>query len=353
MMRSIPAWLALLAVCGTLLLAGCKGGSKRSGDVVATVNGKGIPRSEVEKYYENQTAGSPQKPTPAQESALKLNFLRELIDREIMMQRAQKLGLLATDDEVDQRITEIKAPYTQEEFDKRLKDRKLTLDDMKRDIRAQLTIQKLFNRDINSKITISDNDVTAYYNEHKSEFNLVEPQYHLAHIFIAPGQQQVRNLKNSDARSDAEARDKVRMILNRLESGEDFATVAMNYSEDAPTSSNGGDLGIVPESGLRNTDANTRAEVMKLRPGQFSGIITVVNPNTRQPVGYRIVRLVGKEPAGQRDLNDPRVQQAIREQLRERREQLLKSAYYEVVRNEAEVENYLAQDILNTSGASQ
>jgi peptidyl-prolyl cis-trans isomerase SurA len=62
---------------------------------------------------------------------------------------------------------------------------------------------------------------------------------------------------------------------------------------------------------------------------------------------------VGKEPAGQRDLNDPRVQQAIREQLRERREQLLKSAYYEVVRNEAEVENYLAQDILNTSGASQ
>jgi peptidyl-prolyl cis-trans isomerase SurA len=92
---------------------------------------------------------------------------------------------------------------------------------------------------------------------------------------------------------------------------------------------------------------------MKLRPGQFSGIITVVNPNTRQPVGYRIVRLVGKEPAGQRDLNDPRVQQAIREQLRERREQLLKSAYYEVVRNEAEVENYLAQDILNTSGASQ
>jgi hypothetical protein len=88
MMRSIPAWLALLAVCGTLLLAGCKGGSKRSGDVVATVNGKGIPRSEVEKYYENQTAGSPQKPTPAQESALKLNFLRELIDREIMMQRS-------------------------------------------------------------------------------------------------------------------------------------------------------------------------------------------------------------------------------------------------------------------------
>jgi peptidyl-prolyl cis-trans isomerase SurA len=350
-LRGAPALLALAAL---LLLIGCNRGGGRSGDVVATVNGKGIPRSEVEKYYENQTAGSPQKPTPAQEMALKLNFLRELIDREIMMQRAQKLGLLATDDEVEQKITEIKAPYTQEEFDKRLKDRKLTLDDMKRDIRAQLTIQKLFNREINSKITISDADVTQYYNDHKSEFNLVEPQYHLAHILVVPGSPQpVRNLKNSDARTDAEARDKIRMILNRLESGEDFATVAMNYSEDPSTSSNGGDLGIVPESGLRNTDPATRAEVMKLRPGQFSGIITVVNPNTKQPMGYRIVKVVGKEPAGQRDLEDPRVQQAIREQLRERREQLLKSAYYEIARNEAEVENYLAQEVMNSAGTAQ
>ena len=68
---------------------------------------------------------------------------------------------------------------------------------------------------------------------------------------------------------------------------------------------------------------------MKLKPGQYSPIITVVNPENKQAVGFRIVKLVSKEPAGQRDLSDPRVQQAIRSQLHDRREQLLKAAYYE------------------------
>ena len=66
--------------------------------------------------------------------------------------------------------------------------------------------------------------------------------------------------------------------------------------------------------------------------------------------GYRVVRLISKESAGQRELQDPRVQQAIREQLRDRREQLLKAAYYEVIRDEAKVENYFAEDILKKAG---
>ena len=67
-------------------------------------------------------------------------------------------------------------------------------------------------------------------------------------------------------------------------------------------------------------------------------------------MGYRIVELVSKEPAGQRELNDPRAQQAIRSQLHDRREQLLKAAYYELLRDSAKVENYYAKKILNTNG---
>ena len=66
--------------------------------------------------------------------------------------------------------------------------------------------------------------------------------------------------------------------------------------------------------------------------------------------GFRIVKVVAKEPAGQRELNDPRVQQAIRDQLRDRREQLLKAAYYDVVRDQAKVENYYAEQILKSTG---
>jgi peptidyl-prolyl cis-trans isomerase SurA len=139
------------------------------------------------------------------------------------------------------------------------------------------------------------------------------------------------------------------MLTNRLDSGDDFGTLAMNYSEDPETSGNGGDLGFAPESSLRNTDPTTRDMVGKLKPGQYSPAILVINPMTKQVVGFRIVKLVAKEPAGQRELADPRVQQAIRAQLRDRREQLLKGAYYEVLRDAAKVENYLAEKVLQTN----
>ena len=92
------------------------------------------------------------------------------------------------------------------------------------------------------------------------------------------------------------------------------------------------------------------AWVMKLKPGQYSPIVSVVNPATRQTLGFRIVKLVSKEPAGQRELSDPRVQQAIRSQLHDRREQLLKAAYYEVLRDTAKVENYYAKKVLDSNG---
>jgi peptidyl-prolyl cis-trans isomerase SurA len=78
-----------------------------------------------------------------------------------------------------------------------------------------------------------------------------------------------------------------------------------------------------------------------------------MNPGGRQLYGFRIVKLVAKEPAGQRALNDPRVQQNIREQLRDRREQLLKAAYYEILRDQAKIDNYYAQEVLDSIGASK
>ncbi len=97
-------WFRLVVPASALLLlAALAGCSKKqtSGDVVARVNGKAILRSEVDKYYNNQTAGAPQKPSGEAATSLRLNILRELIDNEIMMQRAAKLGLLATDAEVE------------------------------------------------------------------------------------------------------------------------------------------------------------------------------------------------------------------------------------------------------------
>jgi peptidyl-prolyl cis-trans isomerase SurA len=342
-----------LAICAASLLAlltACQ--SKQQGvDVMATVDGRKIFRADVEKYYQNQTSGSDQQPVGEQAISLRLSILRELIDDEILTRRAEKLGLLATDEEVDRKLNEIKSPYTQEQFDEKMKEKRITLDDFKRDLRRSLTVEKVLNKEVTSKINISDQDVRDYYNAHKGEFNLIEAQYHLGQIFVTPmPNPQVHNLKNDKAQNEVDARKKIQMLANRLDSGDDFATLAMNYSEDTETSGNGGDLGFTPESSLQRTDPATREIVMKLKPGQYSPIVTIQDPVSKRLMGFRIVKLLAKEPAGQREFNDPRVQQAIRTQLRDRREQLLKAAYYEVLRDSAKVNNYFAEDILKNTG---
>ncbi|HKI26167.1 MAG TPA: SurA N-terminal domain-containing protein [Candidatus Sulfotelmatobacter sp.] len=340
---------ALAAAAMLALLAACS--SPAGGDVMATVDGRKIFRSDVDKYYENYQASSAQQaPTGEQGTALRLQILNQMIEDEMLMRRAEKLGLLATDADVDAKFNEVRSPFTQEEFDKRLAEKKITVADFKRDIRRSITREKVLNKEVSSKINITDQDISDYYNAHKGEFNLIEPQYHLAQIMVTPFPNPQAHNQNDKAQNEADAHKKIQMIANRLDSGDDFATLAMKYSEDPETSGNGGDLGTVPESSLRSTDPLTRDAVMKLKPGQYSGIISVVNPQTRQEVGYRIVKLVAKEPAGQRELNDPRVQQAIRSQLHDRREQLLKAAYYEVLRDSAKVENFYAKKVLDSNG---
>lgn len=343
------------ALAGALILlltvTGCtptRGGE----DVVATVNGRKITRTEVDKYYNNQTADNPQKPVDEQADSLRLSILKELVDNEILMQRAEKLGLLATDDEVNSKLTEIKAPFSQEEFDKRLKDRNITLDDFKRDLRRSITVDKVLNKEVTSKINVSDSDITNYYTQHKAEFNLIEPQYHLAQILVTTQPNPQVKSVGAKAQNEPEARRKIQMITNRLDSGEDFASVAMNYSEQPETSQNGGDLGFVPESSLKS-DRIAYEAINKLKPGQYTQVLPVADPNSHQIYGYRVVKLLSREAAGQRDLKDPRVQQAIREQLRDRREQLLKAAYYESIHDDAKIQNYFADDILKKAGTSK
>ena len=337
--------LASLAIAA-LLCTGCQ--HPHDANTVATVNGKPIEQSEVETIYRNNLGDSHQEPSRVQADIMRLNIVRQLIDEEIVMQRATKQNLVATDEEVNDRLNEIKAPFTKEEFQKRLDSQHLTLDDLKREIRRNRTEEKLFNKEITSRINITDADITNYYNEHKAEFNLIEPQYHLAQIVVTSvpmPPQQVGNLQNSKAMNDTDAKRKIQMLHNRLESGEDFGALAMNFSESPNTAGNGGDMGFIPESQLKG-DQQVFAAVSKLKPGQISDILPVyAGTNTKQPIGYAVYKLIDREAAGQRELNDPRVQQAIRQQLRNSRESLLKNAYLEMLRDQTKVVNYYAEEV--------
>jgi peptidyl-prolyl cis-trans isomerase SurA len=340
--RLLPAAISLAVGFGILVTGACK--KSPPANVAATVNNRVITYEELEKHYKTQFTTPDDRASEDLITIQKLEVLRSLIDNEIMLQRAEKLGLMAMDSDVEAKFNELKSPYTQEEFQKQLDARKITAEELKAQLRRDLSIQKLFNKEISSHISISDKDVTDFYNANKDSFNLAEPQVHIAQLLVTPyPDPNVRNLKNDQAQSEQQARQKIQMLEARLKQGEDFSMLAQNYSEDANSAPNGGDLGFIPESALEKANVELRKMVMQMQPGQISPIL-------RTPEGYRILKVISKEPAGQRDLNDPRVQQTIRETIMNRKDQLLKAAYYETARNEARVVSYFATNILEKRG---
>lgn len=328
----------LLSGALALSLAGCR--KAAPANVAATVNSRPITFAELDKQFQSQYGAEALKVNDDQTQALKLQVLIAMINAEIMLQRAEKQSLMASDSEVEAKFNELKAPYTQEEFSKQLAARRITAEELKAELRRDMSVNKIINKEITSKISISDKDVADFYQSNKKNFNLAEAQLHLAQILVTPGPDpNVRNLRSNKAQNDDQARKKIEMIEMRLRQGEEFSLVAQNFSEDSNTAPNGGDLGFIPSSALEKVNPELRKIVMSLQPGQNSQILHTAE-------GYRILRLVSAEPAGQRELNDPRVQQTIRETLVNRKDQLLRDAYYEVARSEAQVVNYFAASVV-------
>jgi peptidyl-prolyl cis-trans isomerase SurA len=322
-------------------------------DVVATVNGKDILRSELDRQFQVwkiSQGEAPQDPSPERTDMARLSILRQMIDDEILQQRAAKLNVTASDEDVNAKLTEMKAPLTQEEFNEQLKQRNETLEDLKRDLRHGLTETKLLNKEIDSKINITDAEITNSYAAHKAEFNFIEPRYNIARIQVTAGAaEQTTNLQNNKASGEADAKNKILVMHQKLDNGEDFGAVAMNFSEDKDFASNGGDMGFVTESQLhQNASQEIYDAITRLKPGQYTDVLPINGGpiHNPKPIGYAIYKLISKDAPGQRTLTDPRVQALIRQSLRDGHAQLLKSAYYEKLRDEAKVQNYLADQIL-------
>ena len=334
----------LLAAACVFPLASCNQTRQPAPDVWATVNGTDIKRDEVDKYYRTRISPEGQEPSQEEALSLKLNVIDELINNEILLERAKKLNLEASDGEVEDKFTEFKSPYTEEEFQRQLKERGVTVEDLKNTVRRELSIQKLINREVVSKVAITDQDIAEFYNANRPQFNVAEPQYRIAQIVVTPRKEpQIRNRKNDDATNEAEAQRKVKMLVDRLNSGADFSQLAMDYSEDMNSAATGGDLGYVPESSLNQSDPALKKLVIGLKAGQVSPPIVLKD-------SIRILKLVTREAPGLRGLTDPQVQQSIRDTLRNRKEQLLRASYLAVARDDARVTNYLARQVLESNG---
>lgn len=337
----------LIAACVAAPLGAACGSSPastapRSPDVWAVVDGREIRRDDVEKAYRRVAQ---LMPPPSDEEALtaKLSLLNELIVQDMLLAKARALNLEVTPAELDAAFADRRKNMEEEQFKQQLAQRSLTADDMREGLRRELLSQKVIDREVTAKIVVSEQDVADFYAINRSQFNLTEPAYHLAQIVITPVPDSgLNNRKKDDATTPAEAEKKAAMLMQRLRAGEDFRTLALDYSEDPQSGPQGGDLGFVPTSALERVAPALREAVVKAMPGTVNSVSA--------GGGHTLMLVVSREPAGLRDLNSPNVRESITTALRERRGVLLRTAYLTAARNEAIIVNYLAQQVIASAG---
>lgn len=330
----------ILLVFAVLGFSACNRRAANREGVWADVDGQTITRDQVERVYKSRAAqGSDDTSNPDQVLSLKLSILNELINNQILVAHASHSRISVSEAEIDTRIAELQSPYAKDEFEKKLKDQGMTPEDLRQQVRENLLINKLINKEINSRVSVTDAEVAQYYERNKASFDVPETAFHLAQIAVTPvADAETRNLKNDDAKTAQAAERKIRALFAQLQHGEDFAKVAQEYSEDPRTASMGGDMGFITVSSV-SANPILRQVVPTLQVGQYSPIF-------RAQDGFHIMKLLGKEEKGLHPLTDPEVQSSIRQALMNIKEQLLKQAYIEDLRNKAKVANYLATQIV-------
>ncbi|MEO6224027.1 MAG: SurA N-terminal domain-containing protein [Vicinamibacterales bacterium] len=333
-------------VMGVLALAAACGGSGRAPsapDVWAVVNGTELRRDHVERLYRTMLNADAGIPTEEEALSAKLSILEDMINDEILIARATGLKIAPTDDEITKAVADQRGQMTEEAFVKQLGDRRITPDEFRQEVRRELTVRKVVEKEVTEKVVVADAEVTAFYEKNRAQFNVLERQYHLAQIVVnSQPNPQVSNRRGDDAATAEQAQRKVTMLTERLRTGDSFADLAMDFSEDPQSSAQGGDIGFVPQSRIDAAPPQLRQAVMAMKSGQVS----TVTAGTQ----VTILALVAVQEPGQREISNPEVKEAIQKGLKDRRLQLMQNAFMSRVRNESTVVNYLAKQIVDGAG---
>lgn len=275
----------ILCLIMTASLIGCSADKK----AVATVNGKDITlgnyekllalnKSSMESYYGSDIWSTEIEKDKTYEDALRDMVLETMIISEVIYQQAEKEKVAPTDKQIQDQIDSFNET-TKDDADYKDKLKKMGINEaflkfqFSRDL-ANSKLQEKFEKDIK----ISEDDMKKYYNDNKSSF--YTDTVTASHILLKT---QDDNGKELSAEKKKEAKKKAEEALAKVKSGEDFAKIAKEYSEDSSASS-GGELGTFGR-GQMVTEFENAAFSMK--PGQISDIVET-------PYGYHIIKVTDR-----------------------------------------------------------
>jgi parvulin-like peptidyl-prolyl isomerase len=332
-----------------LTAAGCKGASSAgssggtgSDDVAAVVNGKNIAVKDVDRIITQQYRGQESQLAPLALAAYRLQALDSLINEEVLYQRAQKDNINPTDDEVRQALQRFKQErgLTEEAFANELKQTNQTEEQFRELIKRQLAVNKLYEK-LASQLKVQDREVSDVYNSNPKQFSL-QPGVYISDIIIDPND----NGTKFDAKGEAAAEQRIREIQTRLKNGSDFATIARQMSEHE-TFQRSGDLGF-----LAREQFATLPQAMGLPAALGERLMSMQEGDITDPVRdqagrWHILKVTGKQTETRdRTLEDPEVRKQISDAILAQRKQIADAALQARARDEAKIENYLAQRML-------
>jgi len=194
---------------------------------------------------------------------LQKDMLNRLIDQTLTGQEIKKAKLEISDKELDDAMQKIKEKnfYSDEDFRKALAADGMSLEDYRNKMKEQILRSRLVNREVKSKIVVTEQDIKAYYDAHSEAYGR-EQKYHLRNIIMRLPQMA----------SDAEKRDvlkRMAAVLEKLDNGEPFETLARQYSETS-LAAEGGDLGFFK---LEALSPQLQEALQELRAGDLTPVL--------------------------------------------------------------------------------
>lgn len=301
--------------------------------VAATVNGEEITMAEynrrvesVKKGFEEQGLDFSTEQGKEMEKNIREGVLDGLIEETLILQQAKEKGVLPTDQEIDEQLQQIKDSHkTEEEYQETLKNYQTTEEELRQVIKVNLASNKLYQKVTADVKEINIEQAREYYQQNQDMFK--EPEkLEVRHILFFVNEEGHPDIPVK--RSDAEAKKLAQQVIESLNGGADFASLAREKSEDTGSKNNGGIYTFAPEQGL--TDPEFSKAAQNLTVGQY----------TKEPVrsqfGYHIIKLEKIIPAKQQSFEE--VQQSIINDLSQKAKNEHFAKYFKEVKEKAKIE---------------
>lgn len=249
--------------------------------IIAVVNDEVVTLNELRSRLESALSQLKRQGTPLPpRDVLEKQMLERLVTDKVQLQYARETGLRVDDVQLEQALQRIAAgnKMTLAEFRQVLEKDGIAFAKFREEIREEMTIARVREREVESKIVVSEGEIDNYLADESGKG--ASEEYQMAHILLrAPesaSPEQIQKLKV-----------KAEQVLDRLKKGEDFAQVAAAYS-DAPDGLQGGNLGWRPVERLPSIFAEV---ANSLKVGEVSAILRSSN-------GFHLVKLVARRGGG-------------------------------------------------------